>query len=70
MIEWTKDTIEQFRKDYPVMTNKALSLKYGITISRLQTQAHKLSLEKAAPRKQIYWDDDMLARFIKRYSEC
>lgn len=70
MIEWNKETIEQFRKDYPWMTNADLSIKYGITISQLRTQARKLSLEKASPRKQIKWDDEMLAKFINRYQEC
>lgn len=70
MIEWKKETIDQFRKDYPQMTNEALSHKYGITISQLRTQAHKLSLEKASPRKQIKWDTETLAKFIKRYKEC
>lgn len=42
MIVWSKETIEQFRKDYPVMTNAALSRKYGITTSQVRTQARKL----------------------------
>lgn len=67
MINWSTDKYIQFRRDYPVKTNRELCRDYGITLSQVITLGHRLSLEKARPKKQVVWTDEETARFISRY---
>lgn len=63
---WTKQQIAFIRKNWPVMTNRALAKVFGISLTLLRVKVYEMGLRRM---EMEYWTGEQVEFLIKNYTK-